>query len=168
MLNEPQVQAKGLTIEQRCAPNLPEVWADRMRIMQVLTNLLGNSIKFTPDGGVLRVCAERCAEGVRFAVSDSGPGISPQQINQVFERYWTGKSTRNGLGLGLFIARRIVAAHGGRIWVESVPGKGATFQFTLPLPPASTVVAALPREAPPTASSLTPRPPSTQRTHHSN
>jgi signal transduction histidine kinase len=70
---------------------------------------------------------------VRFGVTDTGPGIPAHQIARIFDRYWTGKTQRGGLGLGLYIAERIVTAHGGRLWVESAPGKGATFSFTLPV-----------------------------------
>ena len=112
------------------APTGLEVYAHRHRLVQVLSNLLGNAIKFTPSGGVVSIRAARADGGVQFAVKDTGPGIEPAQLPHVFERYW--RKDRRGLGLGLFIAEAIVVAHGGRIWVESVPGEGATFTFSLP------------------------------------
>ncbi len=136
MLSAPLIEAMHLVIEQRCASSLPEVAADRARVLQVLINLLGNAIKFTPAGGKLSVRAEQREQRVRFAVSDTGPGIAPADLPRVFGRYWTSGTAHHsgqGLGLGLFIAERIVAAHGGRIWVESTLGAGACFYFELPL-----------------------------------
>jgi PAS domain S-box-containing protein len=110
------------------------VLCDRQRILQVFSNLIGNAVKFTPKGGSIRVRGERSGGEVRFTVEDTGPGISEEQVRRVFERYWQGpKNTRKGLGLGLYIAKGIVEAHGGRIWVESNVGRGASFCFTVPL-----------------------------------
>ena len=112
------------------------VWCDRHRLLQVLGNLVGNAIKFTPEGGqvTVRVRAEPVAGApVLFAVEDSGSGIRPEQLPHLFERYWTGDS--RGVGLGLYIARSIVRAHGGDIEVRSAPGRGATFSFAIPHPP---------------------------------
>jgi PAS domain S-box-containing protein len=120
---------------------LPAVEGDRERIMQVLANLVGNAVKFTPQGGrvVLGVQAVREGDGegeVRFRVRDSGPGIPPEHVPHVFDRFWKVRAAnRHGAGLGLAIARGIVEAHEGRIWVESAPGEGSTFYFTLPLRP---------------------------------
>ena len=104
------------------------------RIQQVLSNLVGNAIKFTPPGGRIVVSAEALAEpAVRFAVVDSGPGIAPEQLPHVFGRYWQANpADRRGIGLGLAIAKGLVEAHGGRIWVESQVGAGSKFYFTLP------------------------------------
>ncbi|HEU4457196.1 MAG TPA: ATP-binding protein [Longimicrobium sp.] len=125
---------KGIALEAEPAPGLPEVRADRGRVLQVLSNLLGNAIKFTPGGGTVTMGAAPRGDGVGFFVSDTGPGIPPEQLASVFDRFWQAeRGDRKGLGLGLAIARGIVEAHGGRIWAESVPGRGSTFFFTLPV-----------------------------------
>lgn len=108
--------------------------ADRERVLQVISNLIGNALKFTPPGGQVALSIERRGEMACFAVRDTGPGITSDHLPNVFDRFWkyeTGGSA--GTGLGLFIAQGIVDAHGGRIWVESPPGHGATFYFTMPL-----------------------------------
>ena len=113
---------------------IPAVSTDRERALQVFTNLLGNAIKFTPKGGEIRILAALDNGEIKFTVADSGPGIPPEHINHVFDRYWQAKSTAKlGTGLGLSIAKGIVEAHGGRIWAESPPGSGAHFNFTLPM-----------------------------------
>ena len=105
---------------------------DHQRILQVLGNLLTNALRFTPQGGRVSVRAERTGGETRFSVSDTGPGIAANRLEAIFERYEQGSSTdRKGLGLGLYIARRIVEAHGGRIWVDT-SATGSTFHFTLP------------------------------------
>jgi signal transduction histidine kinase len=112
------------------------VWCDRHRLLQVLGNLVGNALKFTPQGGHVTVRVRPEPPGgaaLLFVVEDSGPGIRPEQMPHLFERYWSGDS--RGVGLGLFIARSIVRAHGGDIEVRSEPGMGATFSFTVPRPP---------------------------------
>jgi two-component system, chemotaxis family, sensor kinase Cph1 len=111
------------------------VFADRERIIQVLSNLVGNAIKFTPEGGAIRVRAERRGEQVLFTVSDNGPGIAPDDIPRLFDRYSQGKrkASAEGAGLGLYIVRGIVEAHGGRVWAEVPPEGGATLKFELPL-----------------------------------
>ena len=112
------------------------VLSDRDRILQVFANLLGNAIKFTPKGGEIIIRAELAGAEVRFGICDTGPGIPPEHLPHVFDRYWQAKSTAKlGTGLGLSIAKGIVEAHKGQIWVESEPGKGAEFIFTLPSAP---------------------------------
>jgi signal transduction histidine kinase len=109
------------------------VWADSFRVSQLLGNLLGNAIKFTPEGGAVTFRATRNGREVEFAVSDNGPGVPPDQIDRLFDQFWQArKSDKRGVGLGLTIAKGIVDAHGGRIWCHSVPGQGSTFSFTLP------------------------------------
>ena len=104
------------------------------RVIQVLSNLLGNAVKFTPEEGRVRVSAKARGEWIHFAVADNGPGIPAEQFPRLFDRYSRGRYTPGaGTGLGLYIANGIVAAHGGRIEVESKPADGATFEFTLPL-----------------------------------
>jgi signal transduction histidine kinase len=126
--------SKQLHLEQRVGEPGLLVLADRERILQVLSNLLGNAIKFTPRGGRVTLSVERSGGDVVFASTDTGPGISGEHLPHVFERYWRyGARGTKGTGLGLFIAKSIVEAHGGKIWVESSPGHGATFRFTLPL-----------------------------------
>jgi two-component system phosphate regulon sensor histidine kinase PhoR len=114
------------------------VWAvaDAGRISQVLTNLLGNSIKFTPKGGAIRVVLTTSPSELRIEVQDSGIGIDPEHLPRLFQKFYQVDSSfsrrRGGVGLGLSIAQSIVEAHGGRIGVESLPGHGSTFWFTLP------------------------------------
>jgi PAS domain S-box-containing protein len=121
-----------LEIERQDSPL--RVRADNARMLQVFSNLVGNALKFTPEGGVVRIGCERIGAEVRFAVTDTGPGIPPDQIPHLFGRYWQADSLdRRGVGLGLSIAQGIVEAHGGRIWVESRRGAGSTFFFTLPV-----------------------------------
>jgi len=128
--------SKGLVLEKNVADGIPAVAADRDRVLQVFGNLLGNAIKFTPKGGKITIDAECDGFVARFAVCDTGPGIPPEHVPHVFDRYWQAKSTAKlGTGLGLSIAKGIVEAHMGRIWVESEPGKGASFIFTLPAAP---------------------------------
>jgi signal transduction histidine kinase len=104
---------------------------DRERVLQVLSNLIGNALKFTSEGGTITVSAREREGVVRFAVSDTGCGIAADQLPHIFDRYWQAKSARDGVGLGLSIAKGIVEAHGGRIWVESRINQGTTFYFTL-------------------------------------
>jgi two-component system, chemotaxis family, sensor kinase Cph1 len=115
------------------APEL-RVNADRDRVLQVFSNLLGNAVRFTPSGGSVDVGVEALHAEVCFAIRDTGPGIAADQVTRVFERGWHAPPTEGGgTGLGLYICKGIVEAHGGRIWVESRPGAGSTFSFTLPV-----------------------------------
>jgi signal transduction histidine kinase len=126
--------ARHQTIEVNMSTTLSEVLADSHRIGQVLSNLLGNAIKFTPDGSTIRVSARQQADTIVVSVSDEGPGIPAEHLSRVFDRFWQAKETMQmGSGLGLSIAKGIVEAHGGTIWVESELGKGSSFYFTLPL-----------------------------------
>jgi signal transduction histidine kinase len=130
--------ASARRIELACdiGSDLPLVCADRDRIDQVLGNLIGNAVRFTPRGGRVRLAAERDGAQVRFSVADTGRGIDPADLPHVFDRFWQAQRSRDGgAGLGLAIARGIVAAHGGEMWVESEPGSGSTFYFTLPTAP---------------------------------
>ncbi len=108
---------------------------DRDRILQVLSNLIGNALKFTPNGGKIKLSILKKKETeIEISVEDNGPGIAEEKRSQVFERFsQLGSNDRRGLGLGLFISKWIVDAHGGRIWVNSDVGKGTTFSFTLPI-----------------------------------
>lgn len=113
---------------------LPPIYADRDRILQVLSNLIGNAIKFTPARGRIEVAVEEQGSEVLFVVTDTGPGIPDEDMPRLFERFYKGStSVREGAGLGLAIAKGIVEAHGGRLWVESVVGVGSFFFFTVPV-----------------------------------
>jgi PAS domain S-box-containing protein len=130
----PLATAGSLKLKAAVRRDAPKVLADPPRIQQVLSNLVGNAIKFTPPGGRVVLRAERLAEEeVRFAVGDTGPGIPPEELPHVFGQYWQARrNDRRGIGLGLAIAKGIVEAHGGRIWVKSHVGTGSNFYFTLP------------------------------------
>ena len=130
----PLAEARGLRVAARLPDEDVRVRCDRTRVLQVLGNLLGNAVKFTPDGGQLTVGARVDGDETRLWVRDTGTGIRPDALPHVFERYWQEKEAESrGTGLGLYIAKGIVEAHGGRIWAESVPGQGSTFTFTLPV-----------------------------------
>jgi PAS domain S-box-containing protein len=133
-LLQPLADARGLALTTELAGGVDRAWCDRERIVQVLSNLVGNAIKFTPTGGHIRVLAETWGDMVRVSVHDDGPGIAPEQMPRIFDRYWhlAQRESRQGAGLGLYIAKGIVENHGGRIWVESTLGRGSTFFFTLP------------------------------------
>ena len=106
---------------------------DHDRILQVLANLVGNAIKFTGEGGQVALFVEPSHDEVRFSVKDNGVGIASEKLDVIFERFWqVAEKERSGLGLGLYISKCIVEAHGGRIWAESQPAAGSTFHFTLP------------------------------------
>jgi signal transduction histidine kinase len=128
----PLAVERSLRLDTSVVDDLPPVAADAGRVLQVFSNLIGNAIKFTPPGGRIVVRAEPVGGQARFAVSDTGPGIPAAQLPQVFGRFWQADvNDRRGIGLGLAIAKGIVEAHGGRIWVESEVGRGTTFYFTL-------------------------------------
>lgn len=116
-------------------PDFPVVIADEDRITQVISNLISNSIKYSPDGGEIRVSGQVRPEQVVICVSDQGPGISPVDIPHIFDRFYRSgdvKRTTKGAGLGLYLARAVIEAHGGRIWVDPKPGDGARICFSLP------------------------------------
>ena len=127
----PLAGAHGLALEVSARDAL--VRADAARVVQILSNLVGNAVKFTAEGGTVSLACEPAGAEVRFAVADTGEGIDPEQLPHIFGAFWQARhADRRGLGLGLSIARGLVEAHGGRIWVESEPGRGTTFFFTLP------------------------------------
>ena len=116
------------------------VWADRDRVAQVLTNLIGNAIKFTPPKGKVMVSAHMNGGAwAQVTIADTGPGIAPEEAIKIFDEFYQvtrpGKNKSQGVGLGLAISRKLVEMHGGRIWVESIAGKGSVFHFTLPTQP---------------------------------
>ncbi len=135
----PVAQGKGIQLRHVCAPDLPDVFVDEKRIVQVLSNLLSNALKFTPEGGdiVVRVDNDPQRLGaVLVSVKDTGRGIEPEQCHYIFDRLYQVRGedagSNGGLGLGLYICRELVRLHGGEIWVESTPGQGSTFFFNLP------------------------------------
>ena len=127
----PLAEDKGVTILTTWKEPLPNVRVDPERIAQVVSNVVGNAIKFTPAGGEIRVSAVARDDAVVVSVSDTGPGIPAQHLPHVFDRYWQSSRRNRGAGLGLPIAKAIIEAHEGRIWAESAEGSGATFYFTL-------------------------------------
>ena len=138
---EPAARAAGIELRCESGTDPGVVELDHERILQVLTNLVGNALKFTPTGGEIVIWMGRRGDDVCFSVSDSGSGIPAELIEKVFERYvQSEEGLRRGLGLGLFISKSIVERHGGKIWAESTPGKGSTFHITLPCPNDATSV----------------------------
>lgn len=130
----PTAEKRGLRLELEVAGGPLEVCCDRERVLQVLGNLIGNAMKFTPRGGRIGVRTEARGDEALIAVSDTGRGIPAEALSRIFERYWqVGRASRAGAGLGLAIAEGLVRAQGGRIWAASEEGAGSTFSFTLPL-----------------------------------
>ena len=132
----PLARDGGLSLEAHVAEVLPPVLFDHRRVLQALSNLVGNAIKFTPSGGTVSLWVEAEEDEVVIAVRDTGIGIPAEYLPHLFDRYWQGeRQARGGAGLGLAIAKGIIEAHGGRIWVESTRGSGSTFRFALPAVP---------------------------------
>jgi signal transduction histidine kinase len=133
-----QATSLGLSVAAELVPPPPPAAFDPARILQVLTNLIGNAIKFTPAGGKIVARVGRDGDDVRFTITDTGVGIPPDKLEAVFERFIQVSHDRRGVGLGLYISRCIVQGHGGRIWAESQLGEGSAFHFTIPVnaPPA--------------------------------
>jgi two-component system phosphate regulon sensor histidine kinase PhoR len=129
----PQATVKGLHVS-RLVPEDMAALMDEQQVARVVSNLLHNAIKFTPDGGIISIAAESVGDDIRVCVTDTGPGIPKNDQARIFERFYKQDRarTKGGTGLGLAIARHIVEGHGGRIWVESTPGEGSRFFFTLP------------------------------------
>lgn len=132
---EKQAKDKGITLKSNIPDNLPKVLGDRDRLEQVVVNLLDNAIKYTPSGGSVSVKACRCDEGVRVDISDTGIGIPAADISRIFERFYRVDKARSrelgGTGLGLAIVKHIIQGHNGKLHVESTPGKGSTFSFSI-------------------------------------
>ncbi len=128
----PIAAKKSIHLEHGVSPDVVAVWCDRDWIFQVLPNLLANAVKFTGDGGTIRIDVDRTEDRVRFQVKDSGCGIPADQLAHVFERFWQAKHNQYlGVGLGLYIAKSVVEAHGGKIGLSSKEGEGSIFYFTL-------------------------------------
>jgi len=133
-LFQPSASAQGITLEIALPGRSLAMRFDHDRMLQVLANLIANSLKFTARGGKIRVEAERGTDELRCAVHDTGSGIPARMLEAIFERFWQERSNdRRGVGLGLYITRCIVEAHRGRIWAESTQGVGSTLRFTLPI-----------------------------------
>ena len=132
----PLVESKNIRVERNGFDRLPILRMDNERILQVLRNLIGNAVKFTPEGGRVIISARLTDHGIEVSVADTGPGIPPENLTTVFNKYQqattAGSYRIKGTGLGLSIAKHIVSSHGGRIWAESKPGEGSTFIFVLP------------------------------------
>ena len=134
----PLADAGRVSLSVSLPDELPDVHADPDRMRQLLSNLIGNAIKFTPPGGAVSLAAHLDGDEVLFVVTDSGEGIAPEELPHVFERFYqaprdTRRAIRHGAGLGLPISRGIVEAHGGNIWIESTMGVGTTVRFSLPV-----------------------------------
>jgi len=130
-----QAERAGLSLRVECADDLPKVKIDSQRLEQVLVNLIHNAVKFTRSGGEVVLGADTSDGSVRFAVRDSGIGIPVDDVSRIFERFYRVDKSRtgSGTGLGLSIAKHIVEAHNGKIWAESVEGRGSTFYFSIPI-----------------------------------
>jgi signal transduction histidine kinase len=155
LVEEAMDMLRPIAAEQSCrldtevATGLPAVQADAARVLQVLSNLVGNAIKFTPKGGRIVIGASRVGGKVLCSVTDTGPGIPAEQLPHIFDRFWQARhADRRGIGLGLAIAKGIVEAHGEQIWAVSEPGNGSSFLFALPLAEAT------PASAPPAPSGV--------------
>ena len=149
----PMAAEKSIRIYAQSPPSLA-VLCDPHLILRVLTNLLGNAVKFSTAGDTIDISSQEAQGQVLFSVKDSGPGIAPDQLPHVFERYWQEKGDRRGTGLGLYIVKGIVEAHGGKVSIESVPGQGTTVLFTLPAAEGNDVSCTAPASDGPTLSNF--------------
>jgi len=132
----PLVEAKKIEFEATMTEELPMIKMDDERILQALRNLIGNAVKFTPEGGRVRISARPEAQGLEVSVADTGPGIPKEDIPMIFEKFHQApvnhSERTHGTGLGLAIVKHIITAHRGRVWAESETGRGSTFSFVLP------------------------------------
>ena len=134
----PQAESKHILLDIELAPELPHVLADEDRVVQILTNLVGNALQYTPENGTVTIVAKRIDYEVQISIRDTGMGIPPEHLQHIFDRFYRVDKSRSrraggGSGIGLTIARALVEAHGGRVWAESGgEGRGSTFSFILP------------------------------------
>jgi signal transduction histidine kinase len=132
-MQRPLASSSSLELRYDVDDDVPDIWGDQDRLLQVFENLIGNAIKFTKAGGCITVGAAPRDHQVIFRVEDTGAGIAAENLPHVFDRFWQAtRANRQGAGLGLPITKGIVEAHGGRIWVESTPNRGTTFFFAIP------------------------------------
>jgi signal transduction histidine kinase len=126
---------KGITLTLDAAPDTPSIVGDRLRLTQVFANLVDNAVKYTPAPGSVTVTVAAAQDGVEVVVADSGPGIAADDLPRIWERLYRGDESRSqrGLGIGLSLVRAIAQAHGGKVGVQSSPGRGARFTVWLPL-----------------------------------
>lgn len=130
----PQARTKAIEIINIMPEEIPVVRCDKLRLIQILSNLLSNAIKFSGEGTKVQVKVEPRGQELLVEVHDEGPGIPPDELEHIFDRYWQARKTaKMGTGLGLSIAEKLVRAHGGKIWAKSLKNKGTTFSFTVPL-----------------------------------
>ncbi|MGP8050765.1 MAG: ATP-binding protein [Desulfobaccales bacterium] len=134
-LLRPLAEEKGISLETDLPPKVPALRADPVLLQRVLANLLDNAIKYSPTHSRVRLAVRVEDAAIRFTVQDQGPGIPPEDLPHLFELFYRGEQEGNaqGFGLGLAAVRRIIDAHGGRIWVDTAPGRGCAFSFTFPL-----------------------------------
>ena len=134
---ERSAKDKALSIKLDISADLPKVLGDHKRLLQVFLNLLDNAIKYTPEGGLITVSAFLKENLVQVDISDTGIGISEKDLPRIFERFYRVDKARSrelgGTGLGLSIVKHIIQAHAGQVWVQSMPGKGSTFSFIIPV-----------------------------------
>jgi signal transduction histidine kinase len=128
---QPQAQSRGVTLTTAVPAVLPSLHLDPVRIREVLINLLENAVRYAPTGSIIGIEAERTSRDVRIRVSDQGPGISAEALPHIFDRFFKGTGSR-GSGLGLTIARNLIAAHGGTIEARARPEGGTIVEFSLP------------------------------------
>jgi signal transduction histidine kinase len=137
-LTHSEATKTGVMVRTQLAPRLPRIHADRVQLQQVMLNLIVNGIQAITDVADgqrdLLITTEGTEDGVRVGVQDTGPGLSPEKLERLFEPFYTTKP--NGMGMGLSICRSIVEAHGGRLWATGHASRGAVFQFTIPARPA--------------------------------
>jgi signal transduction histidine kinase len=132
-MQRPLARSSSVQLHVELGHDVPEVWGDRDQLLRVFENLIGNAIKFTEAGGSITAGVASKDHEVVFWVTDTGGGIAAEHLPLVFDRFWQAtRAGHHGAGLGLPIAKGIVEAHGGRIWVESTEGQGTTFSFTIP------------------------------------
>ena len=128
---------KGIRLEQKLGQGLPDIPIDASKLHQVVVNLLNNAVKFTESGGTIEIGTRQIDDHIVVEVADSGIGIPARDLNRIFDLFTRSDVAVNrqyeGLGLGLHLVKRLVELHGGRIWVESTPGKGSRFFFSLPV-----------------------------------
>ena len=131
-----QAKQKKITLSAKAADNLPEIEVDPQRMKEVLSNILDNALRYTPEGGHISLSAEVVEDTIEIRVKDSGPGVAADEVDKIFDRFYRTETSRTrdqgGSGLGFAIAKSIVEKHNGRIWGESAPGKGLTVVIRIP------------------------------------